>query len=124
MGILENQDPVECREAWATWGYPGPKERGELWDSQVSLEEKASQVLMVSEEIRESQVIQKGQGQDHQDQRENQDCQVTWGRKEKEGHLAHLDIQGLLDLMESPEVLEVLATQGSRVQMVKRGGKE
>lgn len=78
MGILENRAPVECQEAWGTWGCQGPKEREELWDSQVSLEKQASQVFMVSKEIRESQVIQKAQDQDHQDPRENQDCQVSW----------------------------------------------
>lgn len=78
MGILENRAQGERREAWGTWGCQGPKERGELWDSQVSLEKQASQVFMVPKEIRVSRVIQKAQGQDRQDPRENQDCQVPW----------------------------------------------
>lgn len=73
---------------------------------------------MVDKEIRENQVTQKTQGQDHQDQRGIQDCQVTWERKEKEGPLAHLDDQGLLDLREPLEVQEILATQESQVLMV------
>lgn len=123
LGTLERQDPVVCQEAWATWGCQDPKERGELWDSQVYLEDQASQVPMVSKEIRESQVIQKVQGQDHQDQRENQDCQVTWGRKEKEGHLARPDAQGLLDRMEPLEVPEAPDPQETRVRMASWGLK-
>lgn len=107
-----------CQEAWGTWGYQVLKEQGELWDSQVHPEDQASQVFMVSQETRESQVTQKVQGQDHQDQREIQDCQVTRERKEKEGHLVHLDIWGLLDLTESLDIPEVLASQESQVLMV------
>lgn len=123
LEILEKQDPVVCQEAWAPWGCQGPKERRELWDSRVHLEDQASQVSMVFKEIRESQVVQKVQGQDHQDQRENQDCQVTWERKEKEGHLACPDTQGLLALMEPLEVPEALDPQETRVRMVSWGLK-
>lgn len=123
LGILERQDPVVCREAWATWGCQDPKEKGELWDSQVYLEDQASQVSTVSKEIRESQVIQKVQGQDHQDQRENKDCQVTWGGKEKGGHLARPDTQGLLDLTEPLEVPEAPDPQETQVRMESRGLK-
>lgn len=70
---------------------------------------------MVPKEIRGSQVIQKVPGQDLQDQRAIQDCQVTKERKEKEAYLGHLDDRGLLDLMEPLEVLGVLATQGNQV---------
>lgn len=45
------------QEAWGTWGCQVLKERRELWDSQVYLEDQASQDFMVSKEIRESQVI-------------------------------------------------------------------
>lgn len=38
---------------------------------------------------------------------------MTWERKEKEGPLARLDDQGLLDLREPLEVQEILATQVS-----------
>lgn len=72
---------------------------------------------MVSKEIRESQVIQKVQGPDHQDQRAIQDCQVTKERKEKEAYLGRLDNRGLLDLTEPLEVLGVLATQENQVLM-------
>lgn len=73
---------------------------------------------MVSKEKRETQVIQKVHGQDHQEQRETQDCQVMWEVKEKEGHLVHLAIWGLPDLRGSLEILEVLAIQESRVLVV------
>lgn len=82
------------------------------------MEDQAFQVFLVSKEIRESQVIQKVQGQDHRDQREIQDCQVTWEREAKEGHLAHLDVRGLLDLREFLGVPEVLAIQDSLVLLV------
>lgn len=49
---------------------------------------------------------------------------MTWDRKEKEGPPAHLDIPGLLDLMESLEVPEVPATQESRVPTAIWGLKE
>lgn len=116
--MLENQDYVVYQEAWGTWACQVLKEKGELWDSQVEQEDQASQVFTVSREIRESRVIQKVQGQDHQDQRGIQDCRVKWERKEKWGNLAHLDIRGLLDLREPLEVLEVLASQESQVLMV------
>lgn len=73
---------------------------------------------MVPKEIRGSQVIQKVQGQDHQDQRAIQDCQVTKERKEKEAYLGHLDDRGLLDLMEPLGVLGVLVTQENQVLLV------
>ena len=38
---------------------------------------------------------------------------MTRERKEKEGHLVHLDIWGLLDLTESLDIPEVLASQVS-----------
>lgn len=38
---------------------------------------------------------------------------MTWGRKEKEGHLARPDIWDLLELREPLEALEVLAPQVS-----------
>lgn len=57
LGILENQGHLACQEAWGTWGCQVLKERRELWDSQVYLEDQASQDFMVSKEIRESQVI-------------------------------------------------------------------
>lgn len=66
---------------------------------------------MVPKETRGSQVIQKVQGQDHQDQRAIQDCQATEARKEREAHRGHLDNRGLLDLMEPLGVPGVLATQ-------------
>lgn len=79
---------------------------------------------MVSKEIRESQVIQKVRGQDHQDQREIQDCQVTWARKAKEDHLAHLDVRGLLDQRDFLGAPDPLATQGNLVLVVIWGPKE
>lgn len=115
---------MACREAWGAWGCQVLKEARELWDSQVYVEGQASQDFTVSKEIRESQVILKVQGQDHQDQRENQDCQVMWGGKEKEGPLAHLDTPGLLDLTEPLDIPEVPATQEDRVRMVIWGLKE
>lgn len=39
-------------------------------------------------------------------------------RKEKEGYLAHLDIGGLLDRMESLEIPEVLVSQECQVPKV------
>jgi hypothetical protein len=47
---------------------------------------------------------------------------VTWERKENEGHLAHLDNQGLLDLKEHLGVLEVLATQVSLDLTILKAG--
>lgn len=73
---------------------------------------------MVPKEIRGNKVIQKAQGQDHQDQRVTQDCLVTKERKERGAYLGHLDNRGLLDLTESLGVLGVLATQGIRVLVV------
>lgn len=124
LGVLGSQGHVVSQEPWGTWACQVLKEKGGLLDSQVWLEHQACQVLAVFKEIRESQVMQKGQGQDHQDQRGIQDCQEMWERKEKEGHLAHPDIQGLLDLQESPGVPEALAFQECRVLMVRWGLKE
>lgn len=75
-------------------------------------------MFTVSKERRESRVTQQVQGQDHRDQREIQDFQVTWEGKEKEGYLEHLDIRGLLDLREPLETPEVLVTQESQALMV------
>lgn len=115
---------MACREAWGAWGCQVLKETGELWDPQVYQEGQASQDFTVSTEIRESQVIRKVQGQDSQDQRENQDCQVMWGGKEKEGPLVHLDTPGLLDLTEPLDILEAPDTQEGRVPMAIWGLKE
>lgn len=118
VGILEDQDQSACQEAWGTWVCQALKGKKELWDFRVYLEDQAFQGLMVPEEIKGSKVIQKVQGQDHRDQRANQDCRASKERKEKEARLGHLDNRGLLDLTEPLGVLGVLATQGSRVLMV------
>lgn len=43
---------------------------------------------------------------------------MTKGRKEREAYLGHLDIRGLLDLMEPLGILGVLATQEDQVLTV------
>lgn len=47
---------------------------------------------------------------------------MSWEGKEKEGHLGHLDIQGLLDLTESLDIPEVPATQVSIGFTLRAGG--
>lgn len=118
MEILEDLDHPACQEAWGTWGCQALKGEKELQDFQVSLGDQVCQGSMVSKERRGSQVIQKVQGRDHQDQRAIQDCQVTKERKEREVYLGHLDNLGLLDLTEPLGVLGVLATQENQVLMV------